>query len=1533
MTTTVRWTILNNVERLTFVNKDVIAMHSSMHIIFHNLTSHIESVYTAQDQTTGDGVQCFIGHKNMYAFAFAEKCEHSHIYMMTYPDFKTMVKIKDSKLKTFLTLELTEGEYVVALSDDPSRQIVVWSWRTEQKLICYDIDVESSRHTFRSSTNSLLFCYCWDSNFSVWEVIPTYKTCLLLNRSLYKETTHFVDVVWTNEGSLYAVNEDADLYSVAIDGHHLAIAKEWTSTMVDVHKPILAYYKGGFAIFGPSLQIQHLKKNKEWSVAWSHQLDCAISTMVSSSNGENLVFVTVHGDVFKLQTDNERVVCNIVAIWQRHITAIDLLYPNCEELLTLHSKSVLCLWKCTTGILKSRFQFEDDVFCLKSCPTESTVAMSCGSEEKHGVYLMQFDANAPKTASKCITKHRIDRIVWSNREKEFLASAMHVGEIFYLKISDEWNLNVVYFVDVNKMLNNICISEVNGQLFLMALLERDKAVFFYNLEEAKAIEIREKDVTFNELACYGTNHLLMTLQSSTRKINIYEVLMSENLPYLESANEIYSKYKINGLFVENNRARVAHWNNYIINLVQIHPVIDDMCEIVVCHRFDEEIKSFIIDSNNEIAVSLTKCGNMVLYSLIESKPTPRRSGKLEICYKKDQQIMCGHCNLNLLEMWISRKLREEEIQETEQWSAERDVIVQRYEVLKGKLSMLLNDNENVDPLYRLPLDVFRMHTKTNQKLFEDATAERENMKVAFENQIEAQDRITAWIKSMCWDTVETVGKELCPIFGKKAVENYALLPASSTEDIEVEMCNILKSLESDKSDSLVLSWKTLINTINLTSVSILSMTGNTVIENKGEVNDEAFNDLSVSSADQFIGSQDLVCSQMLMHTYMQMNWSVKNTQHTTRLLQLYFNEKFEEVMELKRKEISSVVAGSARLKVIVSELNALNKLKGSDQVITLSLEDPQWTQAEIPEKLTTVEPYEIDVSPYVSLDDAIKTTPEVVPSDPFYERALVAMMDATLEKLWHEEIKKPIPKPHCMSDKTPDEFTESDLIDIGEWEASVAERESERERYRMMLHQEYDTLSQSLNAEIHRFNKKVEELYVLKLKVESAIGQEELKIMLLREHNLRRMEAVEKYKELESEMLQLENEQERSYAEMNVVQNQMAESHAACEILSLRDRTLDKNFKTNLGEVSPVVLDLCYKLFKKRPKWHAKPSMTVGVLYEMASAALCKERPPFLHHDCLDYLKGIDQLDSVNNMPATVDEAVWTTLCKLRRIKIDNEIKMRAAAAEVVEVEAAYAACQKRTNALRSHHQKLKTDITNHRTYMEKQSRNSPIQLIVKSGLVEIDMTGHLKDFDEAILTKQEEIEAINKQIRKAAQKKLSAERATSKFKNRILEKEWEHATLKMKIKQLEDDLSHFERIKVTKEIQAYIHNKTNTANTVDIDKKVQMTKSYFDKQLLDHMQRVDELELKVGSIKAQMKSLDRSIERLKKDAGETQEKEAEVGLQKQQDVTKRINLFISRNKLANEIKRQDTTIVMLQTELELQRLRTFPTLSIFQSY
>lgn len=88
-------------------------------------------------------------------------------------------------------------------------------------------------------------------------------------------------------------------------------------------------------------------------------------------------------------------------------------------------------------------------------------------------------------------------------------------------------------------------------------------------------------------------------------------------------------------------------------------------------------------------------------------------------------------------------------------------------------------------------------------------------------------------------------------------------------------------------------------------------------------------------------------------------------------------------------------------------------------------------------------------------------------------------------------------------------------MEIAEWKEKIESQEMEREKYQNMLHLEYDERSLALNNDINNFNKMVDDLYLLKLKIESAIGQEELKMMLLRVHNLDRIEAAEKYKELE----------------------------------------------------------------------------------------------------------------------------------------------------------------------------------------------------------------------------------------------------------------------------------------------------------------------------------------------------------------------------------------------------------------------------------
>lgn len=58
-------------------------------------------------------------------------------------------------------------------------------------------------------------------------------------------------------------------------------------------------------------------------------------------------------------------------------------------------------------------------------------------------------------------------------------------------------------------------------------------------------------------------------------------------------------------------------------------------------------------------------------------------------------------------------------------------------------------------------------------------------------------------------------------------------------------------------------------------------------------------------------------------------------------------------------------------------------------------------------------------------------------------------------------------------DKDPEHFNEDDLRLVFEYEAKVAFREEERDKYRKMLHAEYAKLSQLLNEGIVKFNHKV----------------------------------------------------------------------------------------------------------------------------------------------------------------------------------------------------------------------------------------------------------------------------------------------------------------------------------------------------------------------------------------------------------------------------------------------------------------------------
>lgn len=68
----------------------------------------------------------------------------------------------------------------------------------------------------------MMICQCWGEGLTVWEVAQCYKRCFIMKRTKEEakgwemSDPKLVATCWSNDGQLYAVDENANLYSVRI---------------------------------------------------------------------------------------------------------------------------------------------------------------------------------------------------------------------------------------------------------------------------------------------------------------------------------------------------------------------------------------------------------------------------------------------------------------------------------------------------------------------------------------------------------------------------------------------------------------------------------------------------------------------------------------------------------------------------------------------------------------------------------------------------------------------------------------------------------------------------------------------------------------------------------------------------------------------------------------------------------------------------------------------------------------------------------------------------------------------------------------------------------------------------------------------------------------------------------------------------------------------------------------------------------------------------------------------------------------------
>lgn len=80
--------------------------------------------------------------------------------------------------------------------------------------------------------------------------------------------------------------------------------------------------------------------------------------------------------------------------------------------------------------------------------------------------------------------------------------------------------------------------------------------------------------------------------------------------------------------------------------------------------------------------------------------------------------------------------------------------------------------------------------------------------------------------------------------------------------------------------------------------------------------------------------------------------------------------------------------------------------------------------------------------------------------------------------------------------------------------------------------------------------------------------------------------------------------------------------------------------------------------YRKRPKTNVRSITSMTVLIELSRCLITKERTPILIQEALEFLKAMDNLDLYVGVPNAVDEHLYVSVCRHRRLKIESEIKV-----------------------------------------------------------------------------------------------------------------------------------------------------------------------------------------------------------------------------------------------------------------------------------
>lgn len=289
---------------------------------------------------------------------------------------------------------------------------------------------------------------------------------------------------------------------------------------------------------------------------------------------------------------------------------------------------------------------------------------------------------------------------------------------------------------------------------------------------------------------------------------------------------------------------------------------------------------------------------------------------------------------------------------------------------------------------------------------------------------------------------------------------------------------------------------------------------------------------------------------------------------------------------------------------------------------------------------------------------------------------------------------------------------------------------------------------------VNRYNSDISQF---KMNIEAAINQLNLRYTrgLILIH--RRMQALQEEDKLKKQIVEKEQYEEVLNDHLNSFRRVNDEMVAKYGSLVNREKSIAKRFRSEFFSLNKLQVELLEQQYNRRPRINMK-NLEASDLYDLASHVISRLPCVYLPSECKDYLRILNHLDvRPVILPATIETSHWEDLIRLRRTKIDLELKIKGQQAEIADVEAVILGFEQKIEKCKADVEDMKKSLIETRKCRRIEELDAEIQLVLKMGQVEIRLGGDVNDAQNAVLVSKTAVENVNELIRAAGECKLQA--------------------------------------------------------------------------------------------------------------------------------------------------------------------------------